>query len=134
MVSKALSKAVFGVGVGRAVDGGPQLVVGRVVGDHVLGGIQWGAGGGFSGDSEERESCVVYFWSGGFGGERDYFPVIFVVGVGVVVGLVAGGEGLFVFVGDIGGVGFEEIHGGCGNGGGERKTLGCEIRVRLTMK
>lgn len=72
VVAHALGDAVLGVGVGGAVDGGPELVVGGVEGDDVLDGIDGvvevpgvGIGGG------EGEEGVVDLGSGGFGGERD---------------------------------------------------------------
>lgn len=97
MVAEPLREPILGVGVGGAVDGGPELIVGGVIGDHVLGGVERGGGGGGFGGGGEGQGGVVHFWGSGFGGERDYPVVILFILVVVVVLAV----GLFIvfFVG-----------------------------------
>lgn len=68
MVAHALSDTVFGVWVGGAIDGSPELVVGGIEGDDVLDRVN-----GFViciGD-RESERGVVDLGGGGFGGESD---------------------------------------------------------------
>lgn len=65
MVAEALGKAVFGEGVGRAVNGGPELVEGGVEGDDVLGRVE-GFGLGVGAGDGEGEHGVVDGGGGGF--------------------------------------------------------------------
>ena len=85
MVAHALGDAVLGEGVARALDGGPELVVGGVEAHQVLGrvdGPREGRGGG--GDGEGQHGVVDVGRGGASREEARRGARVFRGGVGIV--------------------------------------------------